>query len=88
MITPGFLKITLMGYISSTCVVIGALLGLIIPVSVLGACLVTACIVLAMVLPNILRRMSVSDLEFSETWILPIFLGAWLFGIVLRGLIF
>jgi|TARA_B100001750_G_scaffold247809_1_gene274966 hypothetical protein len=88
MTKPGFLKITLMGYISSACVVIGALLGLIIPVSVLGACLVTAGIVLAMVLPNILRRMSVSDLEFSEAWILPIFLGAWLFGIVLRGLIF
>jgi len=88
MTTPGFLKITLMGYMSIACVVIGALLGLIIPVSVLGACLVTTGIVLVMVLPSILRRMSVSDLEFSETWILPMFLGAWLFGIVLRGFIF
>ena len=88
MTTPGFLKITLMGYMSIACVVIGTLLGLIIPVSVLGACLVTTGIVLVMVLPSILRRMSVSDLEFSETWILPMFLGAWLFGIVLRGFIF
>ena len=79
---------TLMGYLSITYVVTGALLGLIIPVSVLGACLVTGGIVLAMVLPNILKRMSVSDLEFSETWVLPIFLGAWLFGLVLRGLLF
>jgi len=88
MITLGSLRMTLMGYLSITYVVTGALLGLIIPVSVLGACLVTGGIVLAMVLPNILKRMSVSDLEFSETWILPIFLGAWLFGLVLRGLLF
>ena len=88
MITLGSLRITLMGYLSIAYVVTGALLGLIIPVSVLGACLVTGGIVLAMVLPSILKRMSVSDLKFSETWILPIFLGAWLFGLVLRGLLF
>ena len=88
MTTPGFVRINLMGYLSIAYVVTGGLLGFIIPVSVLGACLVTSGIVVAMMLPSILKKMSVSDLEFSETWSLPIFLGAWLLGLVFRGVLF
>ena len=79
---------TLTGYLASAYLVIGTLLGLIIPVSVVGACLITAGIVLAMLLPSVLKRMSVNKLDFAETWILPMFLGAWLFGLVLRGFFF
>jgi len=88
MSTPAFLKLTLMGYLSVAYWVIGALLGVLIPVSVVGACLITTGIVLAMVLPGILNKMSVRELDFAETWILPLFLGAWLFGLVARGLLF
>ena len=88
MITVGFFRMTLTGYLASAYLVIGALLGLIIPVSVVGACLITAGIVLAMLLPSVLKRMSVNKLDFAETWILPMFLGAWLFGLVLRGFFF
>ena len=86
MISRISLKPTLMGYISIVYLVIGVLLGLLVPVSIIGSCLITLGIVLVMGLPTILTKLSVSDLDFAEIWILPVFLGAWLFGLVGRGL--
>ena len=86
MISQVSLKPTPMGYISIAYLVIGILLGLLVPVSIVGSCLITLGIASVMALPTILTKLSVNDLDFAEIWILPIFLGSWLLALVARGL--